>query len=123
MYKNNHFQKGISILIVFMLLAIPNIHIYSEIGSYQTSSSAITANKIYTEKRLSSIEKHDLYEEQVTHYPEICFPGKGAINERLVHEAIQKAIQDLQNNHSTTNHALSFKNKNYAKYDFSGFDN
>ena len=30
-----------------MLLAIPNLPVYSSIGSYQTSSSAITANKNY----------------------------------------------------------------------------
>ena len=44
---NNYLKNGALIFVVFMLLAIPNLHVYSTIGSYQTSSSAITANKNY----------------------------------------------------------------------------
>ena len=44
---NNYLKKGTLILAIIMLLAIPNLPVYSSIGSYQTSSSAITANKNY----------------------------------------------------------------------------
>ena len=40
-------QKSLVVLVVAMLLAIPNMRVYSFIGSYQTSSQAIKANNKY----------------------------------------------------------------------------
>ena len=40
-------QKSLVVLVVAMLLAIPNMQVYSFIGSYQTSSQAIKANNRY----------------------------------------------------------------------------
>ena len=45
--NNYNLKKVTLILIAVMLLAIPNIHSYSFIGSYQKTSKAITANKKY----------------------------------------------------------------------------
>ena len=45
--NNYNLKKVTLILIAVMLLAIPNIHTYSFIGSYQKTSKAITANKKY----------------------------------------------------------------------------
>ena len=45
--NNYNLKKVTLILIAVILLAIPNIHTYSFIGSYQKTSKAITANKKY----------------------------------------------------------------------------
>ena len=46
---NNYLKKGIiSFVPIIMLLVIPNLDVYSSIGSYQSASRAITANKNYT---------------------------------------------------------------------------
>ena len=55
-YLNNHFQKGIIVIVVAMLLTIQNMRVHSFIGSYQTSSLAITINNNY-KKHTCSIEK------------------------------------------------------------------
>ena len=39
-----HFKKGIVIIVIVMLIIIPNMSIYSSVGSYKTHSQAITAN-------------------------------------------------------------------------------
>ena len=43
-YSNNYLKKGALMLVAVMLLTIPNLPVYSSIGSYQTVSMAITAN-------------------------------------------------------------------------------
>ena len=43
----NFFQKGVIILVATMLLTIPNLRVYSSVGSYQLSSQAVNANNYY----------------------------------------------------------------------------
>lgn len=42
--KVNKLKKGVLILVAVMLLTIPNIPIYSAVGSYSTNSSTLLAN-------------------------------------------------------------------------------
>ena len=45
-HLSNYFQRGAVILLVaIMLLTIPNMNVYSSIGSFQTTSTALTANQ------------------------------------------------------------------------------
>ena len=50
MYQLNSYLKKASLLVfaVLMFAVIPNLQVYSSIGSYQIGSTAITANKRYT---------------------------------------------------------------------------
>ena len=49
MYQLNSYLKKASLVFVsLMFVAIPNLQMYSSIGSYQIGSTAITANKRYT---------------------------------------------------------------------------
>ena len=126
MNTSNYFQKKIVVFfIIAILMIIPNIRIYSCIGSYKIYSQAILANNNidYTKNNLYLIEKHNVYEQ--IYLPQICFPAPEAnITIGSIHESVQKALQDYFDNNSTSKvHPLSFKTKNYAKYDFSGFDN
>ena len=43
----NYIQKGTIAIVAIMLLTIPNMHVYSFIGSYQESSQATTVNDYY----------------------------------------------------------------------------
>ena len=43
-HLNNHFEKSVIILVITMFLTIPNMHVYSFVGKYLTTSPALTAN-------------------------------------------------------------------------------
>ena len=114
---NNYFKKVIVVFVVVILLTTYNMNVYSSIGSYQIKSQAITANTFY---------KKDLHS--------YCFTERQAIFDDSMAEILKsqaeytkKALQELadyiNNNSTSRTHPLSFKTKNYAKYDFSGFDN
>ena len=113
----NHFQKGIIILVATLLLAIPNTRIHSFIGSYQTSSIALTANDGY--------EKSLLEEKNISALGLGLGLGLGAIiavgfvalvvigvisesTDSIFPESIPSKIVDQMG---------------YKKYDFSKFDN
>ena len=108
--SNNYFQveplKTMALLLVAaMLLIIPNMNIYSSVSSYQTSSPSLSANTNY-KKRLQNKEEHFIFMQPIEGYIE------------MIREALGNFF-DSNCGYSV----LSFKNKNYAKYDFSGFDN
>ena len=112
---NNYLKNGVLILVAGMLLAIPSLNVYSSIGSYQSSSSAIVVNVDY--------KKHSHVIGKALLAP---FDLYGMSKEEFMELAAILADQDTPiANISTTcgYHPLSLKTKNYAKYDFSGFDN
>ena len=132
---NNYFQKATAILVVFMLLVIPNLHVYSSIGSYQTDSPAVIANKAFImtkpeNKQCCSYKS----EQQRVAYPIFGTPiTLTTVAMRSIFESLaqQKDYHVSDSDYVTTfsddgstcgAHSLSSKD-NYAKYDFSGFDN
>ena len=125
---NNYFQKATAILVVFMLLVIPNLHVYSSIGSYKIASSAITANNtlIITQPECKKCS-YQQNERQVTYFgmpATMVRAGDRAFYEYLASQGIDisDALDRLAKEESTCGY-YSFKNKNYVKYDFSDFDN
>ena len=44
---NNYLKNGALILVAVMLITVPNLNVYSSIGSYKIVSSAIVANKVH----------------------------------------------------------------------------
>ena len=120
MKTSNYFQKVKSknftfLIIIAMLLTITNLNVYSSVGSYQTHSQAIDANAgyikgIYPTRNVPTYLLADLVQNYVTDFPTI--------------NAAPIEAYDFLSYYSTasSNYFLSLE-KNYAKYDFSGFDN
>ena len=108
---NDYLKKGAIILVVGMLLAIPNLHVYSSIGSYQTKSKAITANK-----------NHQLFEITNCYGQDVlvaaALPAKYSVD---IARAFAKFM--VRDYHAYDCSLPKQVMKNYAKYDFSGFDN
>ena len=124
---NNYLKKGALILVAFMLLVIPNLHVYSSIGSYQIASSAIIANKnnkfftinnyidcdfIINENETTGQGK--IIENHIAQYPDIY--AKALAHAKIIAEILSCSY----NGHFSTSKKPA---KTYAKYDFSGFDN
>ena len=108
-----YLQKGIIVLVIAMLLTIPNMHMYSFVGSYQTLSPALTANTNY--KFSHSIEK-----------PE--FPAFGIITLFGVVIAsgialISVALDDDHSIFATPTLPSKIIDENHVEYNFSQFDN
>ena len=128
MYQsNNYFKNGALVLVVVMLITVPNLNVYSSIGSYQVYSQAISANTNYKKKSfMSFLTTRSPLIYQVYDYDDTeCLLLQ---NESEIAEALKNEIQQLINqlatdNNSTSEQVLSLKAKPYAKYDFSGFDN
>ena len=117
---NEYLKKGTLILAIIMLLAIPNLPVYSSIGSYQTSSSAITANKNYIPFAAANGTTIDMIADLLTN---------SSISLRLAHstDLYSNAIERIMANEANQAHghpsASKPISKTYAKYDFSSFDN
>ena len=109
----NYFQKKAFVLVVSLLLVIPNLCVYSLVGNYQRSSLAISIN---TNKKLF----HTSF--QNAKRIDAGMPAT-MVEAFLVATRAYFAEQGLGNSSTSGDHPLSFKTKNYAKYDFSGFDN
>jgi hypothetical protein len=46
--------KAIIVIVAIMVIGIPNMKVYSSVGSYNSSSMALTANKSYRPTELAS---------------------------------------------------------------------
>ena len=123
MKTSNYFQKVKSknftfLIIIAMLLTITNLNVYSSVGSYQTHSQAIDANEgyrkgIYLTRKYTNVPASvwaDLVQNYVTDLPTY---------NAMPTEAYYFLFDDST---ASSNYFLSLE-KNYAKYDFSGFDN
>ena len=106
--SKNYFQKSAIILSAFMLLTIPNLNVYSSIGSYQKASKAIMVNK-GGRNLIGRNDKVDSRDLTVLSY----------IDEHGVKTIGFPMIITI----TCGVHSLLSKAKSYAKYDFSGFDN
>ena len=110
-----YFQKRAIVLVGAMLLTITNLNVYSSVGSYQMHSQAIDANAgyrkgIYPTRNVPTYLLADLVQNYV-----IDLPTYNA----MPIEAYYFLFDDST---ASSNSFLSIE-KNYAKYDFSGFDN
>ena len=109
--SKNHFQKGVLILVIAMLFTIPSLQLYSAIGSYQTTSQSIVANKNYDKKQGTGTPK--------------SFWNKSTLVAGLVAGLLGIAVYASKRAYDNgkakpTHHAFD---ANYAKHDFSQFDN
>ena len=113
---NNYFKNGALILVVVMLITIPNMHVYSSIGSYQiVSSAAIVANKVHQPFPVSDYAN-------ITDLGGIFAISSEAVEYGIAHGLLSdpSSYDPSSYGYYTTRGSIS---KNYAKYDFSGFDN
>ena len=108
---NSYLKKASLVFVSLMFVAIPNLQVYSSIGSYQIGSTAITANKRYQPIKINNANNiADV----------VVFQHMAA----LPAEQIRDAVRDWARYYDgficpSSKHAA----KTYAKYDFSGFDN
>ena len=119
-HLNDYIKKGVLVIVVFMLLTIPNMNVYSFIGSYQNSSPAITANNNY--KVSYGVEK--------PMFATLVALGIGAlIALSAANLAIASGSLAVFVSAAVTNSIFSDStihnhfDENYAPYDFSQFDN
>ena len=119
----NHLKKGTITLVIAMLLTIPNMQVYSFIGSYKISSMAITANELYKSSRLAadpiSVSLLAAIGTAVAIAMSVGFSaligaGVGAIGTTVVAMKASKGTLPL---------ISKYDEKDYQKHDFSKFDN
>ena len=104
---NNYFKNGALILAVVMFITIPNLHVYSSIGSYKIASSAIAANRVHQSFVISN---HANTEDLLNVILGITIEGLEATYVR--------ALIGLPSTDSGCPQAHGIISKNYAKYDF-----
>ena len=117
-----YFQKRAIVLVGAMLLTITNLNVYSSVGSYQTNSQAIDANAnykkgIYLTRKYTNVPA-SVWADLVQHVTDL--PIDDSTHVYLIIGLDGKLCLNID---ASSNSFLSFKNKDYAKYDFSGFDN
>ena len=117
-HSNNYFQKGVIILVATMLLTIPSLRVYSFVGSYQLLSQAINANNYYNihaEKKgfrnLPAIVAVTLTVGIIVASAVVSAAVSSSIDESYAPFIINLALEPNP------------LNENYAKHDFSEFDN
>ena len=104
--KNHFLQKVAIALVVAMCLAIPNLNVYSFFGNYGTASQSISINESHVQYRAIR-QKKGISK---------AAKGLGVLSGLWGIIAYVSTGNKLQ-----TNYALA--DSNYAKYDFSQFDN
>ena len=114
-HLNNYFQKGTIIFVIVMLITIPNLHVCSSIGSYQTSSPAIMANKHFQSDHLP-------HEFSLSLGMAAALVAVAAVVVAIISSGVLAASVVVTSNKAQPPQ-LNYFDKAYAKYDFSGFDN
>ena len=113
-HLNNHFQKGVIVFVILMVSIIPNMKIYSFIGSYKMSSMAITVNNTH---KYSSLTKEKPFVSLIeTVILEVAF---WALVASIIGGAVTAIVLGVQKGSIANNNI----DANYVKYDFSKFDN
>ena len=119
-HLDNHLEKSIIILVITMFLTIPNMHMYSFVGGYQTFSPALTAN---------ASESFSTKKEQLINLPAVAclitvaaalsvFIGIATATDAI----INLAVSDIEV--IGAKEPLLFNaDEHYEKHDFSKFDN
>ena len=106
-----YLKNGALILVAFMLLAIPNLHVYSSIGSYRVVSQSIKVNKNYTSFVVNE------YNNKVMEL--LATPSVTIILGISSEEMAWLLANCLTQGCYVSKHVT----KPYTKYDFSDFDN
>ena len=116
----NYFQKGVIILVATMLLTIPNLRVYSSVGSYQLSSQAVNANNYY------NIHAEKKGVRNLPAVASVVLTGAIVVTSIAVVVSVSQ-FQQSQIDYCgfIINPALEPNplNENYEKHDFSEFDN
>ena len=112
-HLSNYFQKAAVILVIVIALIIPNMRVYSFVGKYEVSSSAIAANNHYSQNSLQ-VEKPIA--------PAIVSVLLVAV---IIGSGLAVGLTENQKHQGGVNPILSFRSsdKEYASHDFSQFDN
>ena len=113
----NNLKKGVLILVAFMLLVIPNLHVYSSIGSYRIVSQSITANK--NNASLAASRVNDIFMAQISAFSAEFVEANSHIATIPAEDMAWLLANCLTQGCYVSKHVT----KHYAKYDFSGFDN
>jgi hypothetical protein len=104
-------RNGVLILVTVMLLTIPNMPVYSAVGSYQSNSMALVANKDYNATAMASDKA--IWPAVLAVAAGVGLAVVGAVGFidgwNSIHAELSLASLDFENN--------------YDKYDFSKFDN
>ena len=108
----NHLKKGTVTFVIVMLLTIPNMQVYSFIGSYKISSMAITANDGY-EKSLSVEKPTSL----------LGIAAGGVMAGLFVVAVVVGSVVVMTVGKGTSSLTSKDDDKDYQRHDFSKFDN
>ena len=109
---NNNFQKGVIFFVALMVLTIPNMCVYSSIGSYKTSSIAIMAIKAYEPSRSEGEKCIQIIYAEAAFFAVIV--GVSFVGGLVIASVLGTQKGRVEDNNIDANH---------AKYDFSKFDN
>ena len=121
-HLNNYLKKGVLVIVVFMLLTIPNMNVYSFIGRYQNSSPAITANNNYKVSVSYGVEKPVFVNVLVVALGALI--GVAAVNQLLIAGSLAVFVSAAVTNSIFSDSTIhNHFDENYAPYDFSQFDN
>lgn len=105
-------RNGVLLLVAVMLLTIPNMPVYSAVGSYQSNSIALVANNDYNATAMAS-DKAAVWPAALAVVAGAGLAVVGAVGFldgwNSIHAELSLASLDFENN--------------YDKYDFSKFDN
>ena len=113
----SHFQKGVVVFVALMLLAIPNMGVYSFIGRYQIFSRAITANNTH---EFLHIKKDRIA------WPGVALLVAGFAAVAGFSALVGGVVGGVGAFFLTNNTGIEepiFLDENYVKRDFSQFDN
>ena len=123
MKKLNHYFQKVSlksivlILVATMLLTIPRMNVYSAIGDYQITSTAITANNNF---QLYKDDKEKPFAPAFIGAVFITMGGYGIVCAAVV--GLTYAIGGFSCDDGGQ-HPIYPDHRNYSKYNFSQFDN
>ena len=113
-HLNNYFQKGAIIFVIVMLIIIPNLHVCSSIGSYQTSSPAITViNTLFHQPSDNPIDPRFGVVTFLIAVGVLAIAGVSGVALSVLTSSSKASVDNQPN----------YFNETYRKYDFSGFDN
>ena len=118
--QNNSLKKIALVLAAAMLLIIPNLSVYSSIGSYQTTSRAITTNNKHLISNNNKNEKPIIAVELAMVAGGFAFMVAAIAYFAFGSTTVAVSCCVLSPREIMVDKILS---KNYNKYDFSGFDN
>ena len=125
MKKLNHYFQKVSlksivlILVATMLLTIPRMNVYSAIGDYQITSTAITANNNF---QLYKYDKEKPVAPAIAGaFVLMAIGGFAIVGAAAV--GLNYALGGFRVRDDREQHPIYPDHINYSKYDFSQFDN